>query len=195
MEDSTQPFNAGEYGSSSGEAPGPEQISAAAAQLGRPVQFISDDGYQCELISAAVDSETNSIAYVESRARNAGDFVDVTIKTHLRDPSGNEHSCDIESYNPYFGCDVVFLRWIGDAAILIYNEKHDTYVCRLAMVWPPSFIEIEDRWMINDSILSYIGYKEKHVRRMTFPQLEEMESLSLADAERDGCLPSDPYAG
>jgi hypothetical protein len=192
MNDSTQKFPPGEFGSSGQDAPGPDVIADAATRLGRDVYFINEDGYECDLIAATIDPATGAIAYVESRAKEfTRGGVDISISVHLRDAAGNEQSCDIESYNPYFGCTVYFFHWIGDAAVLIYNEKHNIYVCRVVGTsWPPQFIEIDYPWVIKDSVLAYTGYQEKQVRRLTFPQLEPMAPVSLTEAERDGYLPS-----
>lgn len=100
-------------------------------------------------------------------------------------------SVDIESYNPFFGCDVRLLEWIDGAAVLIYREKHSTYACQFGDVWPPKFAKIEDRWIKKDGILGCIGYGEERVRRLTFPGLNDIEPISMGEAERVGLLPPD----
>jgi hypothetical protein len=165
--------------------------------LGRDAFFVDQKGYECEIIAAALDPEVTHIAYVETRAKKKwwSSIVDIAIKVHLRGTDGTDRSIDIESYNPFFGCDVRFFRWYDQSVLLIYQEKHDTYACTFSdNNWPPLFIKIEDRWLIKDSILYYLGYKEESVRRLTVPYLHGMESLPAPLAEQQGSLPPDPWA-
>jgi hypothetical protein len=187
--------------SSAGEPPDPKRIEDAAALLGRPVFFVDDNGYECEIIGAATNA-SGDIAYVESRAKDVGfnrygfnqRQIDVSIRVHLLDRSGNHQSADIESYNPFFGCDVRYFKWIDHTAVLIYRENHWTFACRFGDIWPPRFVKIEDDWIVKDNILAYIGYKEKVVRRLTFPQLDVLEPIPAAQAARLGLLPAHPKA-
>lgn len=173
--------------SSAGEPPNPERIGEAAHLLGRPVFFIEADGYECEIIGAATNT-SGDIAFVESRAKDVG-HIDVSIRIHLVEKSGGHRSADIESYNPFFGCDVRFFEWIGRTAVLIYREKHWTFACRFGDIWPPQFVKIEDNWVINGNILGYVGYKEEVVRRLSFPELDVLEAIPAAEAARVGLLP------
>lgn len=68
---------------------------------------------------------------------------------------------DIESYNPFFGCDVRFFERIGETVVLIYREKHWTFACRFGDVWPPGFVRVDDYWLIHGSQLACLGYKER----------------------------------
>ena len=184
-------FEAGDYGWSSGAAPAKSAVASIAAKMGRSLQSIDDYGYESNIISAVAHQSTKAISYVESLSKRKGDFEDVTIKVHLRTANGEQLSCDIESYNPFFGCHIEFFSWIEDMAVLIYSEKHNTYATRLNNEWPPKFIEIESRWRIEVAVLAYLGYNEKNVRRLSFPQLQEMPHVTLAEAERDGYLPGE----
>src|SRR5262249_51772966 len=135
-------------------------------------------------------------AYVESRAKDVGFHphgayqrrIDISIRVHLLEKSGDHQSADIESYNPFFGCDVRFFEWIDRTAVLIYREKHDTYACRFGDLWPPRFVEIEDHWAIHGEVLGYIGYKRKVISRITFPGLDPLEPVPVADAPEFGLV-------
>jgi hypothetical protein len=200
MDDSERLFSRGRanptvYGfpirSSAGDDPDPRRAVDVCAQLGRPAFLVDAEGYECEIIDAA-QSSSGAIAYVESRAKElSSGIVDVSIRIHLVNGSDRHDSVDIESYNPFFGCDVRLLEWIDRAAILIYREKHSTYACRFGDVWPPKFVKIEDRWIAKDGILGCIGYREKHVRRLTCPGLDALEPISVGEARRVGLLPPD----
>lgn len=180
---------------SSGTGADPEMIPKTAKLLRREPFFVDSSGYENEIIAASVHPSGNRIVYVESRAKELAQSVDIAIKIHLTDSSGHNESVDIESYNPFFGCDVGLLEWFDDElALLIYTEKHWTFAYRLGDCWPPQFAKIEERWMILGATLYYMGYKAESVQRLDVPSLTLLTPLSLEDAESRGCVPPDPYA-
>ena len=187
--------------SSAGSPPDSQRIDELASKLGRERFFVDDQNYECELIGACENS-IGDIAYVESRTGDGGHnehgfgqrFIDVAIKIHLKRSNGESESIDIESYNPFFGCDVRFFEFVGNSFVLIYREKHWTFAYRFGDIWPPKFVKIEDRWIINNDLIAYIGYKENQVRRVSFPELDVLPQIPLAEAESNGELPPDSYA-
>lgn len=178
-----------------GVGPDDAAIEHAASILERERFYVDKQGYECELIAAAYHPPTSRLAYLETRAkrRRWTSMVDVSIKVHLRDISGKDSSVDIKSYNPFFGCDVGFLQWVDDTSVLIYTEKHDTYVCAFGTQWPPQFIAIEERWLIKDDVLTYIGYEQAVVQRRSIPDLTLLDPIQVSEAEQMGILPPDPY--
>lgn len=101
-------------------------IAAACARLGRPGEWVADDGYEHAIVGAAVDGER--VAWVERRSRMDGGWEDVDY--HLRARIGDEPLFEwiADTYNPYFGCDVGFMRWFGERVVIVYREKHRTIV-------------------------------------------------------------------
>lgn len=206
MNDSDRTFirgnrNALKYGmslrASNGDAPNPEAIEWAASILERETFFVDKRGYECELIAATVHSPTNRVVYVESRAKKRwwSSMVDITIKIHYVDANGKSASVDIQSYNPFFGCDVGMMEWINDdVALLIYSEKHWTFVYRIGDIWPPQFAKIDERWSIKDDVLSFVAYKAEIVQRLQIPSLKPLASIAVSEAEANGSLPPDPNA-
>ena len=175
----------------------PETIKQVASILGREPFFVDKRGYECELIAAAIHSPTNRVVYVESRAKKRwwSSMVDITIKIHYVDTNGKSSAVDIESYNPFFGCDVAMIEWINDdVALLIYSEKHWTFVYRIGDMWPPQFEKIDERWSIKDDVLSFMAYKADVVERLQIPSLEPLADVPVSEAEADGSLPPNPYA-
>lgn len=175
--------------SCAGDEPDPQRIAEAAARLHRPAFFVDDACYECQILGAAIHPSGGDLAYVESRAKDVGDHIDISIQIHWTNASGTHESVDIQSYNPFFGCDVRFLEWIDDTAILIYREKHWTFACRFGDIWPPRFVKIEHRWIIQNGVVGFIGYQEEMVRLLTFPALDAIEPISIAEAEKWGLLP------
>lgn len=182
--------------SSAGEEPDPEKIETAARILGRTPFYKDIAGCEHDIIGAAI-SETGRLAYVESQTKDGGTnphgfggrHIDVSIRIHLVDIEGTTRSVEIESYNPFFGCDVRFFEWIGETVVLIYREKHWTFAYKFGDVWPPQFFKIEDDWLINDNQLAYIGYKEGLVRRLSFPALDPLDPLPKEEAAKLNLLP------
>ena len=182
--------------SSAGDEPDPKQIEAAAEKLGRQAFFKDAEGCEHEIIGAAI-SPSGQLAYVESRTRDGGDnphgfggrYIDVSIQIHLIDSSGSDQSVEIESYNPFFGCDVRFFEWVGETVVLIYREKHWTFAYSFGERWPPTFVKIEDDWLIKGDQLAYIGYKEDSVRRLSFPNLAQLAPLPREKAVKQDLMP------
>lgn len=180
---------------SNGNKPAPEAIARAARLLDREPFFTDGKGFEYEIIAAAVHPDGKRIAYVQSRAKPGKKFVDITIKIHYVDTNGRSSAVNIESYNPFFGCDVGMMEWINDdVALLIYSEKHWTFVYRIGDKWPPPFAKIDERWSIENDVLSFMAYKADVVRRLQIPSLEPLADVSVSQAETDGSLPPDPYA-
>lgn len=166
-------------------------IEATAVLLNRPVCFVDEEGYERKILGAAIHTNGRRVAYVESREKSLEECVDVTIKIHSRDEEGGDRSVDIESHNPFFGCSVQMFEWIGDIAMLMYREKNRMYVCRIDKDWPPRFVKIEDCWWLQDGTIYYCSYRRKDVYRLSFPELEELEPISLAAAKEKGMEPPD----
>lgn len=182
--------------SSAGAEPDQERIGTAARILGRAPFYQDDGGCEHEIIGAAI-SETGLLAYVESKTKDGGAnphgvggrHIDVSIRIHLFSGKGSDRWVDIESYNPFFGCDVRFFEWIGNTVVLIYREKHSTFVYRFGDVWPPKHRKIEDDWLIRDGQLAFIGYKEHSVRRLSFPALAPLDPLPKEEAAKLNLMP------
>ena len=110
---------------SSGGEPDTGTVLEVAQILAREPFVIDGAGYECELFAAAI-SEAGRVAYVESRAKDAGPNphgyygrkIDIAIRIHLVERDGTNLAADIESYNPFFGCDVRFFQWVGETAVL-----------------------------------------------------------------------------
>jgi hypothetical protein len=168
-----------------------ERIEAAAERMGRPAVLIDSEGYRCEIIGAAV-SCSGEVAYIETRVKHKSHSVDVSIKIHLY--GHDDAAVDIETHNPYFGCDVKFFEWIGDeneTAMLIYREKKRTYACSFqrppnqkeqemngqhsVIGWPPKFVEIGHRWCIEGDKLTYTKQYTKIVLRLSLPDLDPID--------------------
>jgi hypothetical protein len=169
------------------------EIGDVCRKLRRESSFTDEAGYECEIFAAAI-SPTNRMAYIESRAKDVGPNrlgwdgreIDVAIRIHLVETDGSDRSVDIESYNPFFGCNVEFFEWLDDTVILIYNEKHWTYAYRFGDIWPPKYMKIERDWAMHHGQLAYVGYKDELVRRLSIRELDELNPISKSEAAELG---------
>jgi hypothetical protein len=166
----------------SGADPDPDRISEAASLLGTPIRYLDDDGYEHEVVASSPVSATGELAYVTCKSKQLKRFVDVSFRFIVRDAAGQETDSEVESYNPFFGCNVRFLEWFGATAILIYKEKHDMYVAAGKSQGPTRYHVIADQWIIKGNEIGYWEYKETEVRRIRLPELDELEPFSEADA-------------
>jgi hypothetical protein len=174
---------------SSGAEPDAARIAEAARILARPVKYVDANGYDQEIIAAAI-GPLGAIAYVACEAKELAEYVDVSFEFRLRGDFVDEVASEIASYNPYFGCDVRFLEWFGSTAVLIYREKHDTYIAECFMKNAAQYKPISDYWVINGERLGFWKYKGTEVRIFALPTLEELEPMSEAQAVTAGLCPA-----
>jgi hypothetical protein len=130
---------------SSGVEPDEARIAEAARILARPVKYVDADGYDQEIIAASI-GPAGAIAYVACAAKELAGYVDVSFEFRLYGGSADEVVSEIASYNPYFGCDVRFLEWLGSTAVLIYREKHNTYIAECSMKGSAQYKPISGYW-------------------------------------------------
>jgi hypothetical protein len=158
------------------------RVLDAARSLGRQVYEIAPDDYECEIIAAAKHPNLDAIGYVESRARQVGENIDVTFGVNIRQ-DGSNRRWELQSYNPYFGVDVSYLEWWGNALVLIYREKHDTYVCSASHSTEAQFAKIEDVWTIDNQCLSYRRYNDSNIRSLSLPDLTPLPTVADSRAK------------
>jgi len=175
---------------SSGSEPDARRIEGASRVLGRPVKYVDADGWEQEIIAATAFNTAGELAYVSCASKDQGNFVAVSFEFRVRDADGREISSEIESYNPYFGCDVHFMEWRDSSAVLVYREKHDTYAAACTSEGPARYIKIADYWVVNVDVLGYWRYKDTDVRRLHLPDLVEFSSVSESEAKSLGVCPS-----
>lgn len=173
-----------------GEEPAADRIGDAARLLGRPVQFIDSAGFEQEIIAASPVRSDGALAYVTTAAKDVGQGgIDIDIQFHVRNAQDRDVCSSIESYNPYFGCDVRYLEWMGNSALLIYREKHNTYVAVCDGIAAPRYVQIADAWVLQDGVLGFWKYKAAEVQRLKVPSLESIGPVSESVAAGAGLCP------
>jgi uncharacterized protein (TIGR02996 family) len=180
----------GEHHATESDEPDPQRVALASQVLGCPVEYVDEEGYSREIIAAAMNHLTDTLAYVECRSQRRGSHLDINFYLRVRGGTGRQDSWEGESYNPYFGCYVKFLDWYGEAVVVIYEEKHDTYICRFGLDCPATWRVITGNWVLDGRHLGYWRYQETSVRRLAIPCLTELPSLTASEASAWDLLPS-----
>jgi hypothetical protein len=97
---------------------------------------------------------------------------------HVRDRSDRMAAWELKWYrDSAYPCEVRFLEWYGNAVLVIYREKHQTYTCRFGLDSPAQHKVIGSRydlWVVDGRRLGYRRYQETSVRRLAIPSLEEL---------------------
>lgn len=133
--------------------------------------YIDADDYEWRITAKVIDEQKRRVAWVEWRYKEGvGEREYHNYYLKARDESGKLIKWEIETYNPYFGCDTEFLEWMDDDLIFIYREKHDTFAVRINKD-ERERIEISHNWKIVDNVLIY-GNDPKKLR---LPDLKSVE--------------------
>lgn len=158
-------------------------IAAVCARIGGPTQRSGADGELCTIVGGAIDGDR--IGWVEQRWRDEGyeDIEDFTLYLRAGDELRREWL--VETYNPWFGCQVQHLRWLGDEIVMVYSEKHYTVACVLGMVAAPRLRIIAHRWQRVGDLVLYTSKARGLVERLLLPDLSQRTPLSVADAAID----------
>lgn len=156
-------------------------IAAACARLGRPGEWIDEHGYEHAIVGAALDGPR--VAWVERKSRTDGGWEDIDY--HLRGRVGDEQALEwvVDTYNPYFGCTVGFMRWFGDRVAIVYREKHHTIVAMLDG-GGARLRKIDDRWrVVGEDLVLADSRARGLVEVVRLPDLARGAPLPRAAAE------------
>lgn len=179
-------------------------IQTVASRLGRSAFEVDADGYEHRIIAASLDFENARYAWVEGRSKDHGRIVDVCFHLNVRTGDRLIVRWEVETYNPYFGCQIEFMDWVQDHFVLIYHEKHDTFVCSFTLLpqetadgetaevpirGPLGRHEIADGWLVRGDELFYRDATAGLVQRRALPGLEELPPWTAEQARAAGVLP------
>lgn len=99
-------------------------IDEVCARLGRPRSWIAEDGFEHTIVAGAVRPWDE--AWVERRGRDDGGWEEVEFHLWMGSHGARERVWCVETYNPYFGCEVGLLQIGHDGVVMVYREKHRT---------------------------------------------------------------------
>ena len=170
-----------------------QDIREAAKALRRAVRFRDIEGYDHEIVAAALDPDWGRVAIVECTQKRVEERgVDISFYLRIRAFPNWKADIELETYNPYFGCRVRFFRWLGDSVLLVYDEKHETYACRWGAHAPARFVVIGNDFAVGESTLGFKTYGEDQIRRLELPSLTELAPVPLVAAAAGGCWSPKP---
>lgn len=135
-----------------GAGAGPEtrDVADIAGHLGRAVTFIDEDGFENDIIAGAIADEGRKMAWVDSRCKDNGGAVDITFTLRARVGDRPVIDWEVDTYNPYFGCDVQHIGWWDETVVVIYSEKHHTVLAALTEGQLPLVRFIGDQWELRE---------------------------------------------
>ncbi|QSQ20551.1 hypothetical protein JY651_35720 [Pyxidicoccus parkwayensis] len=131
-------------------------------------------GTSLEVLGGAVDAH-GRVAWVEQRTdAPEGGYVPVSIDVRFAWDGQPRGQVEVPTYNPFFGCRVGFMRWYGDALLVIYREKHKTLALRLH---PPAealtLATLEDSWVFDDDAVYFRSPHHGLLEGRLLPSLEQ----------------------
>ncbi|QJW92623.1 hypothetical protein FTUN_0120 [Frigoriglobus tundricola] len=178
------------------QKPDPIGIEAAALALGRGVKAAAGFGFEVEICAAAMCPRMGAVAFLESRSkwtRGSQDVIAYTLR--LRELVGRATSWEVETDNPYCGCDPQFIEWFGDVVVFVYREKHHAYVARVGFDHRPDYRSIADDWILDAREIVYRRAHAPTVERLSIPDLEALPPLSAEEAGERDLLPEQFFWG
>lgn len=155
--------------------------------VGTEKEFTDENGYSHEIIALVKKNE--NLCIIESKAKHIGEMLDISIKCKINSNGELVKEQEIESYNPYFGCDVHYLDWIKDIAIFVYTEKHNTYIGKYKIGGEIVFQNIGKSWKNSGSIFAFRKWNDKNIYVLKIPELEIVGRIDKESANKLGINP------
>ncbi|HEU0015442.1 MAG TPA: hypothetical protein VFQ45_17260 [Longimicrobium sp.] len=121
---------------------------------GAPEPYVDDEGAEWQVVAHVVDDAARRAAWVEWRWKE-GRVVDTHYRLKARDDRSLVVRWEVATYNPYFGCRVKHLGWVGDAVVMVYEDKHDTYAAAAGRGLPIRRSLISPDWALDGATLAW----------------------------------------
>jgi hypothetical protein len=162
-----------------------QAIRFVAEQLGRPVVYTDSEGYEREIVGAAAADGGRKMAWVEGRSKSIGNVMDVEFILHAKTSAADLPSWTVETYNPYFGCQVGYMGWSGEQVVLLYVEKHKTLLAVLGPSASPRLCPIGAEWWLAGDVVYFPSESEEElVEGVRIPDLTRMTPLAVRAVPR-----------
>ncbi|PCC71214.1 hypothetical protein SAMN02745121_04822 [Nannocystis exedens] len=168
----------------------PAAIAAVCARLGVEREWLTKDDFIHAIVGGAVEGER--VAWVEKVEKDDGGWVDVDYFLRMRVGETQIRERVVDTYNPYFGCEIGHLRWWDDAVVMVYREKHRTIACRLGLAGAPALRVVGDGWTVLDEVLICESRARGLVERLHLPALRPTAPLPAELADRSMAMGACP---
>ncbi|MBZ5709528.1 hypothetical protein [Nannocystis pusilla] len=155
-------------------------IDEVCARLGRPREWVADDGFEHTVVGGAIAGER--VAWVERRSSGDEGWEDVDYFLRMRVGEVLVREWVVDTYNPYFGCDVGYLRWWGEEVVAIYREKHETIACALGSTGAPRMRPLAFAWKVLGDVVLYESEARGLVERVLLPEFFQGTPMGAATA-------------
>lgn len=167
-------------------------LEAVCHLLQGPPLWQDSAGYQMEIVAAAVEPSQHLVAWVLCRQkmvnRSGRAWLDIEYRLKAQEDGQEIIDWEVSTYNPFFGCRVGYIAWHGDRVIMIYREKHDTYISSLGRDNNLLFNVLADSWRVVGDIVQFRRWNSVVVEQRDLPWLAERPSLTGAEALATGLL-------
>jgi hypothetical protein len=164
-------------------------VEVIAGMLNRPIEFVDDRGFERSIIAGAFDAEHKRFAWVESKSKKLPGYVDVEFRLNALVDDRLVIDWAVQTYNPYFGCHVGYMRWHDQRLVLIYREKHHTYACSFLLDGRLTRKQITDEWVVTEGQIGFVSEQIDLVERLSLPDLSPMQAIGGEEARSKGVLP------
>jgi hypothetical protein len=162
-----------------------QAIRFVAEQLGRPVVYTDGQGHEREIIGAAAADGGRKMAWVEGRSKSVGKVMDVEFVLHASTSGVDLPSWTVETYNPYFGCEVGYIGWSGEQVVVLYVEKHKTLLAVVGPSASPRLCPIGPEWWLAGDVVHFSSESEEElVEGVRIPDLTRMTPLATPAMSR-----------
>ena len=146
-------------------------IDEVCVRLERAREWVDADRRAHAIVGGAVDGDR--IAWVErSELDAAGGWEDIDYTLRVTVDGAPVLEWIVDTYNPYFGCDVGHLRFAGEGVVLVYREKHITVVAFVEFSGAVKMRALGDRWcIVGDQLLWHSETSRGLIERLHLPDL------------------------
>lgn len=126
-------------------------IGSALETEGPFVETLSGDEGSRRVLAGAMDPGARRVAWVEeAHGLPKGGLVPVSLDFRIAEKGTALVSIPVETYNPYFGCVVGFMRLFAASLAAIYREKHRTLLaCIDAPYEQQRLYVLDDDWVVD----------------------------------------------
>lgn len=158
--------------------------------INRPVRFVDETGYEHEITAGAVDSTNQAVAWVQCKSKTLENgHVDIEFRLKAQADGRTVIDWVVETYNPYFGCDVRYMAWHDRRVVMVYREKHHTYACSHTLTDERQLVQLTEEWLVTNSQITCRSQEADLVDCFALPDLHQLPAMSAEEARRSGVLP------
>ncbi|HZV02220.1 MAG TPA: hypothetical protein VFF73_36260 [Planctomycetota bacterium] len=141
-----------------------------------------------DLLAGALDPITRAVAWVEDRQDPRPDdprpgWVECQVELRAARDGRELVTWPLHHYNPYFGTKVFHLHVEDEQAIVVYDEKHRTYVAVVPFNGRPRFQALgrfAAHLILPDRILFVHYERQWSLGGFTLPELEPCRTVPIA---------------